>query len=67
MTFTIKTQKIGHYAIEIYQVKFECTYHVGWYWSPNNDIYRTLDDRTYTNLQSANRRFRTLVKRCEEE
>lgn len=66
MTFTIKDAKVGNFYIETYQEKNSVLYHVGWYVETSNGLYRTLDDRTYTTLGGADRRFRTLVKRCEK-
>lgn len=65
MTITIKSEKVGKYLIEIYQEKYSVCFHVGLYYSFNDGIYRTFEDRTYTSLESAKRRYRTLVKNCQ--
>lgn len=71
MTITIKSGRIdtsgNHYFIEIYQAKFENVWHVGAY-SSNvaGGLYRTITDRTYTNIESAKKRYSYLKRKAKQ-
>ena len=64
MEYVIKKKHLGNYYLTIYQVKFSKAYHVGLYEKDHEDYYRTVDDRMYTTIDGAKRRFRALEKRC---
>ena len=70
MTITIKSERIdidtNHYFVEIYQNKYEAVWHVGAYISYDNGAtYRTISDLTYTNIESAKRRYSYLKRKAK--
>ena len=63
MTFTIKSEKVGRYLIEIMQEKFESSYHVAMYEEQSEDLYGyPITDRYYPTIEKAKTRFNALKR-----
>lgn len=67
MTFTVLDARVGNFTIEIYQVKYESTYHVALYEHVTDAYITEIDHRVYSTFGKALHRYNALVKKCEEE
>lgn len=68
MTVLIKESKVGNYSIEISQSKYSSCFQVVLSYRHNGcPFYITFDERSYSSIEQASRRFNGLVRQCEKE
>lgn len=65
MTYTVKSEKLNNYHIEINQNKYESVYHCILSQTYDGDLYRSLSDLVYPTYKKALSRYNYLKRKIK--